>query len=255
MNDNIDSKKIRDFWENRARTVEKEVEVTHRDIWQRWLEIEFLKLFMNKKANVIDIGCGNGYTTKILAPLVNKIVGIDYSQEMIMRAKQKAPDIDFFVADVLELDVSKFSIFDMAISVRCLINLKNWNEQKKAILNIISLLKKDGVFIFIEGSKNGRDRLNELRKSVGLDPMPIVWHNCDFYEEELLSFLEKYFIIEKKIHFGVYDFLSRIFHPLLVAPDEPKYDSKINEIAAALTLHRQDFSEISRTIFLVLKKK
>lgn len=248
--------KVKDFWQNQAKNKAPSNKVTHRDVWQRTLEIEMIKLFLTKK-RAIDIGCGNGYTTKKITPFVEEIVGIDYSSEMINRAKKESAhkNITYSVQDVLKLSPKNFGFFDIAISERCLINLESWSAQKKAIKNISSVLKKGGLFIFVEGLKEGRENLNYYRESVGLSKMPKVWHNFDFEEKKLLNFLSRDFIIEKKLHFGLYDFISRVIHPLLVAPYEPKYTSKINKIACYLALKKQELPALSRIIFLVLRKK
>lgn len=255
MQQGLPEKKIKQFWEGRAQEGRRDNEITHRDIWQRWLEIEYIKAFLNKRARVIDIGCGNGYTTGLIAPLVKEATGIDYSDAMIARARHTSPGIVFGVLDVANLKPSDYGIFDIAISERCLINLTSWKDQRKAIGNIASVIKKGGLFLFIEGSQDGRGRLNAMRESVGLKAMPPVWHNLDFEEKRLLAYLKKFFTIEKRLHFGIYDFIARVAHPLLVSPEEPKYEAKINEIAARMALQRQDCRDISRTIFLALKKK
>jgi len=223
-----------------------------------------IKKMLTESDRVIDIGCGNGYTTRLIAPFVSEAVGIDYSVEMINRAMATAvasqedlrkPPVTFRICDVLDLTPSTFGLFDLAISERCLINLASWDEQKRAIANIASILKPRGSFIFVEGSRQGRARLNELRESVGLQAMPPVWHNIDFDESLLLEYLGQSFDLEQRLHFGVYDFISRLVHPLIVAPELPKYDSRINEVAARLSLHSQEFTDISRVLFLVLRKK
>lgn len=257
------TKRIKKFWQSRAdKDNITDKEVTHRDIWQRWLEIEMIKRFINKNQRVLDVGCGNGYSTRNIAPLVSEIVGIDYSEAMIKRAIKVSyssknhikTSIKFKVKNVLDLDKSDFGLFDVVISERCLINLSSQEDQKKAIANIASILKPGSLFLFIEGNTNGRKNLNELRKKLGLKKMTPVWHNIDFHEEEILMFLSKYFEVEKKVNFGVYDFISRVVHPLIVAPEQPKYDSEINKIAAKLTLDLQEFENISRVLFLVLRR-
>lgn len=255
-----DKNKVKEFWQSRAKEKKAADQiVTHRDIWQRSLEIEMIKKFLSKKDRVLDIGCGNGYTTKIISPLVSEIIGMDYSDEMIKRAnknyrpnKKKAI---FKVGDVLSLNSSTLGLFDVVISERCLINLKDWNDQKKAITNIATVLKPGGRFIFVEGCQDGRNSLNSMRQKYGLPKMPKVWHNVDFLRDQTITFLEKFFKIKKDLHFGVFDFLARVIHPLLVLPKEPKYDAKINQIAAKLAVDNQEFQKISRILFLVLSKK
>jgi SAM-dependent methyltransferase len=250
---------VRGFWEARATAPRVgEEAVTHPDVWQRWLEVENIKDFLRPKDRVLDVGCGNGWTTIRIAPLVGEIVGIDTSSGMVARARQAAVDLagraTFHARDVLDLDPADFGLFDVALSERCLINLPGWPEQKRAIANIASVLKPGGRFIFVEGSRQGRERLNALREAVGLETMPPVWHNVDFDEEETLRFLERHFDVEVRRHFGVYDFVSRIIHPLMVAPEPPQYQSRFNEAAAMLARQVDAFAEASRVLFLVLRK-
>jgi SAM-dependent methyltransferase len=249
---------VKEFWDRRAQdTSNNDSEVTHRDIWQRWLEIETLKRCLRPDDRLIDVGCGAGYTTRLLAPLVREAVGVDYSESMIDRARAAAdiPALTFEVADVMTLNPDRLGTFDVAVSSRCLINLAGWPEQQQAIRNIADMLKPGGRFLFLEGLADGRDELNRMRLSSGLDAMPKVWHNVDFVEQQLQAFLAPLFTVLERRHFGVYDFVARVVHPLLAAPEAPQYDARINEIGARLALNTQQFGEISRVLFLVLERR
>ena len=259
---------VKAFWDRRAQDPSNnDSEVTHRDIWQRWLEIETLKRYLHSEDRLLDVGCGAGYTTRLLAPLVREAVGVDYSESMIERARASAGQktLTFEVSDVMSLQPgtprtsgppgTSLGVFDVAVSSRCLINLAGWPEQQHALRNIAGMLKPGGRFLFLEGLADGRDGLNRMRVASGLEPMPKVWHNVDFVEEQLRAFLEPLFIIRERRHFGVYDFVARIVHPLLVAPDAPQYEARINEIGARLALDSQGHGEISRVVFLVLERR
>ncbi len=256
---------VRGFWDSRAAESDApSVAVTHRDVWQRWLEIEMVKRFLREDQRVLDVGCGNGYATRRVAPYVRQITGIDYSAAMIARAEtETAADADlgdhrlktsFAVMDVLELAPASVGKFDVAVSMRCLINLASWSEQQRAIERIASILSRGGQFIFVEGCHDGRNELDRVRQTLGLEPMPTVWHNIDFRKTATLEFLQRFFTVREELHFGVYDFVSRLLHPLFIAPDEPAYQSKLNEIAARLSLEFQQFGDLSRVLFLVLEK-
>jgi SAM-dependent methyltransferase len=249
---------VREFWQQRALDpANNDSEVTHRDIWQRWLEIESIRRCVRPSDRLLDIGCGAGYTTKLIAPAVSETVGVDYSDEMIARARRSSDPalrLRFEVGDVLTLAPAQFGLFDVAVSSRCLINLQDWTLQQRAIQNIAGVLKPGGRLVFVEGLADGRERLNTLRQQVGLEAMPKVWHNVDFVEAALLPFLDPLFTVIERRHFGVYDFIARVVHPLMVAPEAPRYDARINEIAARLALDRQDCGDLSRVIFLVLEK-
>jgi SAM-dependent methyltransferase len=255
---------VKAFWDGRAQDPSNnDSEVTHRDIWQRWLEIETLKRYLRSDDRLLDVGCGAGYTTRLLAPLVREAVGVDYSESMIERARAAAdhPTLTFEVSDVMSLrpgtpsTTGTLGTFDAAVSSRCLINLAGWPEQQQALHNIAGMLKPGGRFLFLEGLADGRDGLNHLRVASGLEPMPKVWHNVDFVEHELQAFLAPLFTVVERRHFGVYDFIARVVHPLLVAPDAPQYEARINEVAARLALNSQEYGEVSRVLFLVLERR
>ena len=94
-----------------------------------------------------------------------------------------------------------------------------------------------------------------MRMRMGLSEMPTVWHNVDFEESTLMPWLDRFFTVEARRHFGVYDFVSRVVHPMAVAPESPVYDSAINRTAAQLAVHLQDFGAVSRVAFLVLSRR
>jgi SAM-dependent methyltransferase len=251
---------IKRFWDRRAADPALDAaQVTHPDIWQRWLEIETIKRVLPKGGRAIDIGCGAGFATKQIAPLVDEIIGIDFSEGMIERALADRATLpsnaSFHTADVLKLSPYHFGTFDRALSIRCLINLPDWATQQRALENIASLVRPGGTFILVEGLDEGRASLNQLRQAVALEPMPVVWHNTDFQRGRTLDFLDSYFRLEREIGFGTYDLVARVVHPLLVAPNPPKYDAFINEIAARVALERPSDLSNSRVAFFCLRRK
>ena len=255
----VQDSQVKKFWETRAQDQSlTDAEATHSDVWQRWLEIETIKPFLRATDSLVDVGCGSGYATRLLAPLVRETLGVDFSESMIERARTAAagkPNLRFEVGNALDLDPRALGTFDVALSVRCLINLETWELQQRAIENIATLLKPGGRFIFVEGLADGRRHLNAMRTQMGLSEMPKVWHNVDFEETQLMPYLDRFFTLEARRHFGVYDFVSRIVHPMAVAPESPVYDSAINRTAAQLAVQLQDFGPVSRVAFLVLGRR
>jgi SAM-dependent methyltransferase len=254
--DDVDS-----FWESRAQDPAlDDSQVTHPDNWQRWLEIELIERYLRAGERVLDVGCGAGYATRHFAPHVGEILGIDASAGMVARAEAAgqppAPaNLSFACANVLELEPATFGTFDLAISVRCLINLPDWPAQQQALRRIASLVRPGGRLILVEGSQSGRDALNRLREGVGLERMPRVWHNRDFEPARLLPFLGELFEPVEQRDLGVYDMISRVVHPLLVAPESPRYDASINQVAARVSLEAPGLPELSRVLFLVLRRR
>jgi len=252
---------VKGFWDDRAADPSlDDAQVTHPDVWQRRLEIEMARRCLRATDRAIDVGCGAGVGTLAFAPLVREIVGIDASSGMIERARRAesqapAPNARFQVANVLEISSDALGLFDVALTIRCLINLPDWASQKAALKRIAGVLVPGGRLVLVEGSRDGREGLNRLREAVGLERMPEVWHNRDLVEAELLPALEEDFVLRERHALGTYDLVARVVHPLLVAPEKPRYEAPINEVAARVALACGGPSDISRVLFLVAERR
>jgi SAM-dependent methyltransferase len=68
--------------------------------------VQLLKMIEDRRyARVLEIGCGAGYLTRLLAPLADHIVALDISQTAIDRARALGAgqaDIDFRVANIMD---------------------------------------------------------------------------------------------------------------------------------------------------------
>ncbi len=152
---------IKRYWDNQALRDRAKIG-SHSDPYLVDLENRFviekcLKRFRPK--HLLDIGCGNGRRTNVMARHVaGKVVGIDYSRNMIDNARRLQNEkLGFYLASVLERDTLEgiSAPFDCVVSFRCLINLGSVENQRKAVHNICELLKPGGVFVFCEGLRKG----------------------------------------------------------------------------------------------------
>jgi ubiquinone/menaquinone biosynthesis C-methylase UbiE len=220
--------------------------VTSRDFHLRELEITFLAQYV-QPGKVLDLGCGNGYTLLSLARRVTAdYLGVDFSSNMIEGAKSLMREMagelkcfpSFQQADVRELTFPDAN-FDCVISERCLLNLPCRDDQWQAIGEVFRILKPGGMYLMVEGTEDGLRRLNRLRELMNLATIPSVApdnaSSLKFHEAELESVLEPMFEIKHKHFFSLYYLISRVIHPVLAAPEEPKFDSKINAIARELS--------------------
>lgn len=99
----------------------------------------------------LDLCTGTGDLAGILKEKYPqaKIIGVDFSKNMLEIANKKHPDIEFIEADCINLPFEDES-FDL-----CIISfgLRNIENMEKALTEIFRVMKKGGVFINIDLGK------------------------------------------------------------------------------------------------------
>lgn len=111
---------------------------------------------------ILDVGCGTGELTNELSKSEATIVGMDASEQMINKAKQQFPQIQFFVKDATNFSFDE--LFDAALSNATL----HWiNDQLEALQCINKSLKKGGRFVFEMGGKHNIESIhNAVRNAM-----------------------------------------------------------------------------------------
>ena len=256
--------KIKDYWDDQARIFKNSNLATAPDTYYRNLEINQISEHLKDNKSILDIGCGNGYSVVEFAKKFSRarILGIDYSEKMINFANQNLKklnfgirgNIEFKVGDVLTLSSIVDQRFDYIVSERCIINLLNWTEQKKAIIEMKRVLKNNGQIILCENTQEGLVMLNELRHRLKLPSIKVRWHNYYLPQKKLLKFAKKHFYIEEVKNIGsLYYIISRVVYAKLcdLEKKEPDYLHPINKIASELPL----LGDYSPNYIFVLRNK
>lgn len=239
--------------------------VTACDYQLRDLEIGLGLESIRNGDTVLDVGCGPGAALRAYASQ-RKITahGIDYATNMVALAKkltaEKTPhlDINYQEASVLELPFED-NTFDVITSHRCLMALLDWDLQKTALVEIKRVLKPGGQLILMEGTFEGLEKLNFYRTKFGLQKIASDGKDrlitLKFQEDELLKFTSSHFDLIRTQRFGMYYFITRIIQPLLMLPEAPSYDHKINEVAKQIAKLVPDFEGIGHLVGFCLRKK
>lgn len=237
------------------------------DFQLRELEIDLASEYLCDGQRVLDVGCGLGYAVVQYASRKRvEAHGIDYSANMISGGlellQRNRPallgSVHLQEASVLELPYPE-AHFDVVTSARCLMALLDWDLQRQALREIHRVLKAGGVLVLMEGTFEGLERLNDARLAFGLPAIEADGRDrlctLKFHERDLLDFLKPFFILEREQRFGMYYLLTRIVQPLLVAPEPPRYDHKINEIARQVARVFPDFQGLGHLAAFVLSKR
>lgn len=226
----------------------------------RALETEAIVRWLTHTDCVLDLGCGDGINSLNYASKVKRLIGVDYSDGMIRRAKHRLADsnldnIEFQNRSVEELDQIT-DAYDVVITQRCLINLSSIEEQSAAIAAIQRLVRPGGLYLMLECVQEGRVRLNQLRTSVGLEPLSMPWHNQFFDLEQLLPLINSYFTIEEIADFSLYFLITRLLNPLMGLDYSNSFSKQIDAVAMQLQsqLPLDQLSGIGPQRLFVLRK-
>jgi SAM-dependent methyltransferase len=132
--------------------------------------------YMRSDMQLLELGCGTGSTALLHAPFVDNILGVDFSEEMVAIARERAAEarvanVEFRQASVDDFDPAG-KRFDMILAMSLLHLL---DDRDSAIARIRELLAPGGVFVSSTaclGRHYGFLRLiAPLARGLGLFPM------------------------------------------------------------------------------------
>src|SRR5689334_12768668 len=103
----MDGTGVRDFWDARAREdayffIDDRLDYHDPDMARFWAGgeqdldrlLELLGVTLTPTDVVVDIGCGVGRLTRVVAERAERVIAIDVSPQMIARAKRHHPELD-----------------------------------------------------------------------------------------------------------------------------------------------------------------
>jgi len=105
-----------------------------------------------KGKRVLEIGCGGGQNSIVLAKKGAAVSGIDFSRNQIAYAKRLAKEegvkVDFHIGDMQDLSRFPDNTFDLVMTAFSLLYVKSL---EKTFAEVHRVMKEGGVFVFSEG--------------------------------------------------------------------------------------------------------
>jgi len=118
--------------------------------WRQLINLARKKLNIKKGNILLEIGCGSG---AFIYPLYKKnkikIVGIDYSHSLLKIAKKVMPKVTLKYGEANKLPFSN-DYFDKVISNSVFNYFPNYQYTKKALLEILRVLKSGGQCLILD---------------------------------------------------------------------------------------------------------
>jgi trans-aconitate 2-methyltransferase len=144
----------------------------HSEAQFQWAREIITKIHLRGSESVLDIGCGDGKVTALIASLLpaGNVTGIDSSADMIAYAEKRCPRSKYSNLSFIRMDATKMSFieeFDVVFSNAAL----HWVPDQVSLLRgVRSALKKPGRLFFQMGGKgNARDIIEILEEMVRSD--------------------------------------------------------------------------------------
>lgn len=179
--------------------------------YERWVEHieEIIEDNGVKVKNILELACGTGNVTLLLANKNYDIAGVDISQEMLevayMKSQEMKTPLVLLEQDIVDLD---FDLYDLDC-VLCACDGFNYitslEDLKKVFEKSYSLLKKEGILLFDVSSyykiKNilGNNFMGETRENLAY-----MWTNY-FDEESQLIDMDLDFFVKLDVDDGEED--------------------------------------------------
>lgn len=141
------------YWEEAAKkplddTMEMICDNFNRNTFENKKESIITKIPLSKDKIILDLACGIGRTCKWVAPFVKQYHGVDFIDDMIIKARAYNKDytnVTFHVNDGRTLGIFENDFFDIVYSELAFQHMPK-NIQKSYVKEVYRVLKKEGLF-------------------------------------------------------------------------------------------------------------
>ena len=115
-------------------------------LWVKYLEDLFCR-YKVKPKTILDVACGTGNVSEVLADRGYEVTGVDVSPGMIEVAKTKSGKVDYYAQGIAQINLSKQ--YDTAVSLFDSLNYVTDKEELAAgMKKVAEHVATGGLFIF-----------------------------------------------------------------------------------------------------------
>ena len=163
--------------------------------YEKWAEylIESLKEYGIEDGIVLELGCGTGVMTELLAESGYDMIGVDNSEEMLAEAMEKRVESGQDILYLLQ-DMQEFELYGTVRAVVSVCDSLNYITDRDELRHVFELvnnyLDPEGIFLFDMNTVHKyRDLLGDTTIAENRDEGSFIWDNS-YDEEEGLNYYE-----------------------------------------------------------------
>lgn len=162
-----------------------------------------------KDGILLDLGCGTGNVTELLASAGFDMIGIDNSEEMLDMAMEKRAESGHDILYLLQ-DMREFELYGTVKGVVSICDSMNYILEEEDLLDVFRLvhnyLDNEGIFIFdMNTMYKYREVLADNTFAEDREESSFIWENFYDEEEEINQYDLSLFIREEDGRYAKYE--------------------------------------------------
>lgn len=152
---------------------------------------------------VLDLGCGTGTLTELLAKEGYDMIGIDYSQEMLARAMEKRDESGLQILYLLQ-DMREFELYGTVKAIVSVCDSLNYLLEEEDVIETFRLvnnyLDPKGLFIFdFNTVYKYKEVIGDATIAENREDCSFIWENYYHEEDEINEYEVTFFIKEGEL--------------------------------------------------------
>lgn len=159
------------------------------DQWNEYL-LSLLKKYGVEDGLLLDMGCGTGNMTELLCQAGYDMIGIDYSEDMLTIAREKAQEKQLDILYLLQ-DMREFELYGTVKAIVSICDSVNYILEDEDLLTVFKLvnnyLDPNGIFIFdLNTVYKYEQLLGDRTIAENREECSFIWDNY-YYEDEAIN--------------------------------------------------------------------
>ena len=159
--------------------------------YEKWIGriIQILSTYGIRDGLVLDLGCGTGSMTELLAGAGYDMIGVDASEEMLELAYEKRAESGHDILYLLQ-DMREFELYGTVRAIVSVCDSLNYITEEEELLHVFRLVRNyldpDGVFLFDMNTIYKYNKmLGETTIAENREEGSFIWENYYDPEEQL----------------------------------------------------------------------